>query len=355
MLVTNETSVPLCTGVPAAGVVVVPVPMPAVPFSITVATISMDPFDGTVGAVAKIVMTLPAGARSGTLSHAETNESAAAVVRSAREEARRRTPRRRSCDTIRDDKDNTLMYLEGQAGQRGYAMAAVLVAIALMSVVMGALLPAWRQQGQREKEAELVFRGEQYARAINLFRRKFNGASPPTIEALVDGRFLREGQDPITGEDFQILYAGQQPGQQGQQPGRGAQPGRGGQQPQGAGGIIQVISKSKETSIRVYRGAATYNSWMFVDPVGNRRGGPGGQPGQDPGRGGPGGQGPGRGPGSSQSPGGFGAPGLPGIGPPGGGTGSPSGPGRGPGSPGGPGRGPVFPGGPGRGGRGPGG
>ena len=228
------------------------------------------------------------------------------------------------------------MYLGGQAGQRGYAMAAVLVAIALMAIVMTALLPAWRQQVQREKEAELAFRGEQYARAILLFRRKYNGASPPTVEALVDGRFLRKKfKDPITGDDFQILYAGQQPGQQGQQ-GRGGQP----SQPQGPGvGIVSVISKSKEPSIRIYRGAATYNTWQFVDPIGNRRGGPGQNPNQ-PGGPGQGGRGPGGGPGrpGAQPPaGGAGGPGFPG----GPGRGGSTGPGRG--------RGPVFPGG----GRGP--
>ena len=227
------------------------------------------------------------------------------------------------------------MYLEGQAGQRGYAMAAVLVAIALMSVVMTALLPAWRQQVQREKEAELAFRGEQYARAILLFRRKFNGGSPPTIEALVDGRFLRKKyKDPITGDDFQILYAGQQPGQQG-----GQQPppqGRGGQSAvPGVGvGIVNVLSKSKDASIRIYRGAATYNTWQFVDPIGNRRGGPGQIPGQ--GNPGPGGRNPGTGPGGQRGPGGVAPPGGPGF---------PGGPGRGPAG----GRGPVFPGG----GRGP--
>ena len=64
------------------------------------------------------------------------------------------------------------MYLEGQAGQRGYAMAALLMSVAVMAIVMSALLPVWRQQSQREKEAELAFRGEQYARAIYLFSTK---------------------------------------------------------------------------------------------------------------------------------------------------------------------------------------
>ena len=62
------------------------------------------------------------------------------------------------------------MSLEGQ--ERGYAMAALLVSLAVMSVLMSVALPAWRHEAQREKEAELVFRGEQYARAIALYRAK---------------------------------------------------------------------------------------------------------------------------------------------------------------------------------------
>ena len=207
------------------------------------------------------------------------------------------------------------MDLRGQDGQRGYAMAAVLVGVAVMGVLMSALLPVWRQQAQREKEAELVFRGAQYARAINLYRAKNGNNFPPNIDILVQQKYLRKKyKDPITNDDFQPLYAGQQnqqPGPDGR--GRG-QAGRGGgapqtQQPQG-GGIVTIVSKSKETSIRNHRGATTYNQWQFnpLDDIAGPgapaagRGGPAGQPGigapgqpMPGGPGGPRGGGPGRG------------------------------------------------------------
>ncbi len=41
-------------------------------------------------------------------------------------------------------------------------MVALLVALSVMAIMMGAALPAWHTLAQREKEAELVFRGEQY-------------------------------------------------------------------------------------------------------------------------------------------------------------------------------------------------
>ena len=86
-------TVPFCTGVPAPDDdVVVGVSgwsassacpawsgwsawsaVEVVPFSMAVATISISPFSGTVFEVAKSEMTVPPGARSGTLSHAERN------------------------------------------------------------------------------------------------------------------------------------------------------------------------------------------------------------------------------------------------------------------------------------------
>jgi type II secretory pathway pseudopilin PulG len=217
----------------------------------------------------------------------------------------------------------------GQDGQRGYAMAALLVSIGVMTLLMSIAMPVWRTQAQREKEAELVFRGEQIARAINLYTRKMGGGNfPPNLDVLVQGRFLRKKyKDPMTekGEWDLILAGGGVPGQGGspqqqQQPGMGrgraggpstglsappsnrpptaapAQPqaGRQGQTPafggQAGGGLMGVRSKSKETSFLVYKGSGThYNEWQFLfSSVSNRPGMPGGQnaPGQPGGRGG---------------------------------------------------------------------
>jgi len=45
-------------------------------------------------------------------------------------------------------------------------MAALLVGLSVMSIMLSMALPVWRTATQREREAELVFRGEQYAQAI---------------------------------------------------------------------------------------------------------------------------------------------------------------------------------------------
>ena len=112
------------------------------------------------------------------------------------------------------------MMLRGQ--QAGYAMVALLMAMSVMAIMMTVALPTWKQLAQREKEAELVFRGEQYARAIGLFQAKAGpGTLPPTIDLLVEQRFLRKKfKDPITNDDFAPLSRSPAPPRRDRSPAR---------------------------------------------------------------------------------------------------------------------------------------
>ena len=244
------------------------------------------------------------------------------------------------------------MGLQPKGGERGYAMAALLVSIAVMAVLMSVAMPAYRHLARREKEAELVFRGEQYARAVALFRAKNGNTFPPSIEVLVQGKYLRKKYlDPMAADgEFRIVPVGNPAGQNpGQNPGGGRGPnpppggrgnppqGPGGNPPTGgpgqtggvSGGVMGVASKSTETSIRIYKGQTRYDLWPFTFNMVNRPGGnmPGANaPGGPDGRPQPGGPGRGVGPGRGTGPGrggpgpGRGGPGRggPGMGVPGG-------------------------------------
>lgn len=220
------------------------------------------------------------------------------------------------------------MYLDGQGahrrhGERGYAMAVLLVGMSVMAILMSAALPVWRQQAQREKEEEYLWRANQYVRAITLFGRKRASAMPNSVDELISSnneRYLRKKyKDPITNEDFEILRqsaVASLPGQIGGQPQRGGQPGAaqpgspspgqrgqpgstfGSGQTFGGGPIIGVVSKSKAQSVRIYKGRTHYNEWIvttadYRSPLGGaagQRGQPGqpgvpGVPGMPPGRG----------------------------------------------------------------------
>jgi len=183
-------------------------------------------------------------------------------------------------------------------------MAALLVGLGVMSVMLTVAMPVWTQVARREKEAELVFRGEQYKRALGLFQRRNGpGVTPPSVDVLVEGRFLRkEFKDPITGDDFLLLRQGAAvetagggpPNGRGVQAGRGGTPGRptGSSSPGFAsGGIVGVASTSTEESLRIYNGRTRYNEWDFTfvqqtQTPGVGAGGPGG-PGAGGGQAGP--------------------------------------------------------------------
>src|SRR5262245_5788697 len=91
--------------------------------------------------------------------------------------------------------------------QEGYAMAVLLVSITVMGILITVAMPAWKQTARREKEAELLFRGQQYVRAIRLMQQRLGpGTLPPTVQVLVEQHFLRKAfKDPITGEDFLVI------------------------------------------------------------------------------------------------------------------------------------------------------
>ena len=180
--------------------------------------------------------------------------------------------------------------------QSGFALAALLVVIAILSIMLLVALPTWSHHVQREKEAELVFRGEQYARAIGLYQRKYAGSLPPSLDVLVEQKFLRKKyKDPISGEDFVPVYSNTRalsmwrtigPDGRGRVSvsvvvgGRGTDASQVSDQVResvdvlriqarsrlsgGAGGIIGVTSKSTAESIRLYNGRNHYNEWVFA-------------------------------------------------------------------------------------------
>jgi type II secretory pathway pseudopilin PulG len=171
---------------------------------------------------------------------------------------------------------NSPMNLAAKASN-GYAMAALLVAMSVMAIMMSVAMPAWSHMIRRDKEAELVFRGTQYARAINQYQRKFANASPASLDVLIEQRLLRKKfRDPLSPNkdgEFQMLYLQNQstggPGQTQGSRGSGSTPGTGmggsiGPSPTARGAIVGVASKNTGQSILVYKGMNHYNEWQFI-------------------------------------------------------------------------------------------
>ncbi|MGA2610498.1 MAG: hypothetical protein ABSH01_23890 [Terriglobia bacterium] len=125
----------------------------------------------------------------------------------------------------------------------GYALLFVMIAATVLLVGLTAVLPSIYQEGQREREQELIFRGTQYARAIAGFHQKFQRypTSVNELTKLTNGmRFLRkEFADPMTPNGkWRFVHANAQgvlldSKTQGPQSGGQGQPGAG----QGTGGF----------------------------------------------------------------------------------------------------------------------
>ncbi|HUZ47738.1 MAG TPA: hypothetical protein VMW54_13965 [Terriglobia bacterium] len=213
------------------------------------------------------------------------------------------------------------------SGKDGYALLIVMMMATILLISLTAALPNVYVEGQREKEAELIFRGEQYARAIMLFHKQFN-RYPNSIKELLHTNnmsFLRHAyRDPMTkGGKWRFIHAtangiildskllglpGQQKntssgiaanantstlggGTQGMAPGQNTQGSNGfslssGQQTGSSAGqsaqgnestsifgdknkligayIVGVASTSKKASIKVFENRTHYDDWEFL-------------------------------------------------------------------------------------------
>lgn len=206
--------------------------------------------------------------------------------------------------------------------QRGSVFLIVVFFAAVMLIAAAAATQSVLTEGRRQKEEDLIWRGNQYARAVKLFYRK-NGRFPTSMDDLTKAqnnvRYLRRAyEDPMNTEDgsWRLIYVGPggqligstlRPNSLIQLPqvrpagatgtpaipatgtatgatGTGAPVGTGGgatgatppATTPGAlgtgaiigGNIIGVGSKVGRTSIKVYNGAQIYRDWEFIwDPT----------------------------------------------------------------------------------------
>lgn len=101
-------------------------------------------------------------------------------------------------------------------GQRGFTYLALLVIIVILGIVLMAAGRQWRIIVKRDKEEELLFRGGQMRKAVEMHYLTLHGGKniyPKNLEDLVKDpssftakRYLRKiYKDPITGEDWVLL------------------------------------------------------------------------------------------------------------------------------------------------------
>ena len=102
---------------------------------------------------------------------------------------------------------------ECESSEAGYILLAVIFMTALVVLSLAIAAPKVAAAIQRDREVEMVHRGEQYKRAIRLYYKKF-GSYPNSIDQLEKTnniRFLRQRYlDPLTGkDDWKLIHMGQ--------------------------------------------------------------------------------------------------------------------------------------------------
>src|SRR3984893_9903901 len=97
----------------------------------------------------------------------------------------------------------------------GYALMMVVFFTALMLIGAMVVAPRILQEGKREKEKEMIWRGKQYVRGVKLYYRKM-GRFPTSIDDLTKPktgslRFMRQAyKDPMNNADgsWRFIYVG---------------------------------------------------------------------------------------------------------------------------------------------------
>lgn len=144
--------------------------------------------------------------------------------------------------------------------QSGFAYLGLLLALFMLAAIAESVRVPRLLLARRDREEELLFRGQAYVRAIRSYVRGPGGTGsyPMHLEDLVlDPRSVHRRHlralysDPITGGDWVLIRARD-------------------------GGIAGVVSSSTEEPLKMsnfpiglekFEKAMSYSEWVFVDPL----------------------------------------------------------------------------------------
>lgn len=92
----------------------------------------------------------------------------------------------------------------GPRGNRGAALLLTMFLVAVMGIMLAVAGRAWRTDMQREREAQLLFAGGEYARALG----RYAAATPPGLPALPESleQLLLDQRQPSPMRHLRRLY-----------------------------------------------------------------------------------------------------------------------------------------------------
>ena len=90
------------------------------------------------------------------------------------------------------------MRLSDRGDESGYTLVGLMVVVAVINVSLAVAVTSTRTLGSRAREAELLWRGQQIARAIGCYEQANNGQPLIRLEQLVEANCLRRVfRDPM--------------------------------------------------------------------------------------------------------------------------------------------------------------
>lgn len=150
---------------------------------------------------------------------------------------------------------------------RGYVLIILMMVVLALILGLTVAVPVLQTELRREKEAELIFRGQQYVEAIRLFQMKNPGRFPSSLKELEEKRLIRKlYKDPMTDSgEWNVVFPLEELGQAGSE---GVQkvlvapesvlPSI--RNPM----VLGVVSSSTQKSFKLYYDQDSYDKWLFI-------------------------------------------------------------------------------------------
>ncbi len=144
---------------------------------------------------------------------------------------------------------------------KGFLYIMVLFAIVVISIMMLKTFESWEYLLDRDKEAELIFRGEQIVNAITQYNRK-KGAFPKTLEELYKNKYLRKlYKDPVSENgEWNIVSFPKMTGKEKYV----VIPHSLWKSLKGSYRIVGVVSSVHKKGYKVYKEKEYYDEWLFA-------------------------------------------------------------------------------------------
>ncbi len=175
-----------------------------------------------------------------------------------------RSPRTRSANA----RKRRAQAVRSGGSEAGFTIIVVLVAVTVTSILLSAAVTTWTHVMRRADEAELIWRGRQYAKAIECYVGK-RAVPPIELEQLLDAGCIRKlYAQPLAEDGSWRLVRAVAPGVV---PGAGP----GAEEDEGRGRGLRTNIRSSEpiigvapgitgTAIRIYDDSYEYEEWEFV-------------------------------------------------------------------------------------------